>query len=242
VVYASAPIDSAPGDTVDLIRFLIDFVLHLDKHLGDIIQQYGAATYALLFAIVFCETGFVVTPFLPGDSLLFAVGAFAARGNLNLALSLGLLMAAAILGDTANYWIGAKVGPAIFTRDDVRWLNKKHLDRTHEFYVRHGGKTIIIARFVPIIRTFAPFVAGIGTMSYPRFLAFNVVGGVAWVAAFTLGGFFFGNLPLVKKNFTLVIMVIIIISVIPVVLELLRQRREARAEALAPRASSEPGS
>ena len=218
---------------MDVIRYLIDFVIHLDRHLGQIIQQYGGATYALIFVIVFCETGLVVTPFLPGDSLLFTVGVFSATGDLDLLLSLGLLIAAAVLGDTANYWIGARVGPAIFTRDDVRWLNRRHLERTHAFYVRHGGKTIIIARFIPIIRTFAPFVAGIGTMSYPRFLAFNVVGGVAWVLAFVLGGFFFGNLPVVKKNFPLVIGAIIVISVIPVVVEVVRQWREARAEARA---------
>jgi membrane-associated protein len=214
---------------VSIIRFFIDFILHLDTHLDQIIQQFGMWTYLILFAIVFCETGLVVTPFLPGDSLLFAVGAFTARpDSLQLLPSLLVLIAAAILGDTVNYWVGARVGPAVFQRENVRFLNKKHLQRTHEFYERHGGKTIILARFIPIIRTFAPFVAGIGSMSYLRFLAYNVVGGVAWVLLFVLGGHFFGNLPLVKRNFTLVIMAIIVISVLPGVFEYFRQRRLAR--------------
>jgi membrane-associated protein len=214
---------------MDLIRFLIDFVLHIDQHLDAIIQSYGTWTYVLVFGIVFCETGFVVTPFLPGDSLLFALGAFASRGSLDLALVLVLLAAAAILGDTVNYWAGAIVGPKVFHTESTRFLNKKHLQRTHEFYERHGGKTIIIARFVPIIRTFAPFVAGIGKMSYGKFLAYNVVGGVAWVVLFVLGGYYFGNLPLVKRNFTFVIMAIIVISVIPAVVEWLRHWRAEHA-------------
>jgi membrane-associated protein len=215
---------------MSLIRDLIDFVLHIDRHLDVIITTYGVWTYALVFGIVFCETGFVVTPFLPGDSLLFALGAFAARGSLDLALVLGLLATAAIAGDTVNYWIGATIGPKVFHRENVRFLNRRHLERTHEFYERHGGKTIIIARFVPIIRTFAPFVAGIGKMTYPRFLAYNVVGGLAWVFLFVLGGYFFGNIPVVKRNFSLVIIAIIVISVIPVVVEYLRQWKAARAE------------
>ncbi len=225
---------------MEIIRYLVDFVLHLDRHLGEIIASYGTATYLILFAIVFCETGLVVTPFLPGDSLLFAVGAFAGLGHLSLPVCLVVLMAAAILGDTVNYWVGARVGPAVFHRDDVRWLNRRHLERTHQFYERHGGKTIIIARFVPIIRTFAPFVAGVGTMSYARFLAYNVIGGVVWVAAFVLGGYYFGNIPVVKRNFTFVILAIIVISVIPVVVELVRGWRQARAEAEA--ADPTPGS
>jgi membrane-associated protein len=214
-----------------LIRYLIEFVLHIDQHLDIIIQSYGAWTYALVFAIVFCETGFVVTPFLPGDSLLFALGTFAARGSLDLTLVFLLLAVAAILGDTVNYWIGAILGPKVFHTESTRFLNKRHLQRTHEFYERHGGVTIIIARFIPIIRTFAPFVAGIGKMSYGKFLAYNVVGGVAWVALFVLGGFYFGNLPMVKRNFTFVIMAIIVISVIPAVVEWWRQWRASRAQA-----------
>jgi membrane-associated protein len=211
---------------IDFIRQVIDFVLHIDTHLDAIIQNYGTTTYALLFAIVFCETGLVVTPFLPGDSLLFAIGTFSARGSLDLWVAVTVLSAAAILGDTVNYWIGAKVGPKVFHRDDVRFLNRKHLERTHEFYERYGGKTIVIARFVPIIRTFAPFVAGIGKMSYGHFLLYNVVGGIAWVLAFVLGGYFFGNIPVVKRNFTLVIMAIIVLSVLPAVIELIRQHRK----------------
>jgi len=216
---------------VDLIRLLLDWVLHLDTHLDALIQGYGVWTYLILFVIIFCETGLVATPFLPGDSLLFAVGTFAARGSLDLGVALLLLSVAAVLGDTANYWIGHIVGPKVFHKEGVRFLNRKHLDRTHEFYERHGGKTIIIARFVPIIRTFAPFVAGIGSMSYGRFIAYNVFGGVGWVAVLTLGGYFFGNIPIVKRNFSIVIMAIIVISMLPGVIEYLRQRRIARAQA-----------
>lgn len=212
---------------IDLLKQLVDVILHIDVHLDSIIQSYGAWTYGLVFFIVFCETGLVVTPFLPGDSLLFALGAFSARGSLDLWLVILLLSVAAILGDTVNYWIGAKVGPAIFHKENVRFLNRRHLDRTHEFYERHGGTTIIIARFVPIVRTFAPFVAGIGKMSYGRFLAYNVIGGLAWVLIFVLGGFFFGNLPMVKQNFTFVIAAIIVLSVLPAMIELVRQRRAA---------------
>lgn len=212
---------------IDLLKQLVDFILHIDVHLDTIIQSYGTWTYGLVFLIVFCETGLVVTPFLPGDSLLFALGAFSARGSLDVWLVILLLSVAAILGDTVNYWIGAKVGPAVFHRENVRFLNRRHLDRTHEFYERHGGTTIIIARFVPIVRTFAPFVAGIGKMSYGRFLAYNVIGGIAWVLIFVLGGYFFGNLPVVKRNFTFVIAAIIVISVMPAVVELVRQRRAA---------------
>jgi membrane-associated protein len=209
----------------DLVRLFIDWVLHLDTHLDILIQACGPWTYLLLFVVIFCETGLVVTPFLPGDSLLFAVGAFAARGSLDLSVITIALAAAAIIGDTANYWIGFAVGPKVFQRDDVRFLNKKHLDRTHEFYERHGGKTIILARFIPIIRTFAPFVAGIGSMTYGRFISYNVFGGILWVVLFVGGGYFFGNLPVVKEHFSLVIMAIIIISVMPGVIEYLRQRR-----------------
>lgn len=209
----------------DLARLFVDWVLHLDTHLDILIQTYGAWTYLLLFIIVFCETGLVVTPFLPGDSLLFAVGTFAARGSLDPAFAILFLAGAAIAGDTVNYWAGFVVGPRVFHRDDVRLLNRKHLERTHAFYERHGGKTIILARFIPIIRTFAPFVAGIGRMSYGRFLAYNVLGGILWVVLFVLGGFHFGNLPVVQRHFSLVILAIIIISVMPGVIEYLRHRR-----------------
>jgi membrane-associated protein len=214
-----------------LITQIIDFILHIDVHLDAIIQSYGTLTYVLLFGIVFCETGLVVTPFLPGDSLLFATGAFAARGSLDVWIVIVLLSIAAILGDTANYWIGARIGPKVFHRDDVRFLNRKHLERTHEFYERYGGKTIVIARFIPIVRTFAPFVAGIGKMSYLRFLTYNVVGGIAWVLIFVLGGFYFGNIPVVKRNFTFVIMAIIVISVLPAVIEVIRQHLRSKEAA-----------
>jgi len=213
---------------MDLIRYVIDFVLHLDVHLDEIIRNYGTWTYGILFGIVFLETGFVVTPFLPGDSLLFAVGTFAARGSLDLYLAMLLLSVAAVLGDTVNYWIGAWVGPKVFHQES-RFLNKEHLRRTHEFYERYGGKTIIIARFVPIIRTFAPFVAGIGTMSYGKFIAYNVIGGIGWVVSITLAGFFFGNIPIVKNNFTFVIFAIIVISILPGIVEYVRHHRRSRA-------------
>ena len=205
------------------INIIIDLFLHLDEHLNVVIQNYGAWTYLLLFAIIFMETGLVVTPFLPGDSLLFAAGTFAALGSLHVGFLFLLLASAAILGDTVNYWIGHYIGPRAFS-GDVRFLKKAYLDRTHEFYERHGGKTIILARFVPIIRTFAPFVAGVGAMTYSRFIAYNVSGGIAWVAIFTFGGFFFGNLPVVKDNFSLVIIAIILISVLPGVIEFFRER------------------
>ena len=212
-----------------LVTQVIDFVLHIDVHLDTIIHEYGLVTYLLLFVIVFCETGLVVTPFLPGDSLLFATGAFAARGSLSLPVALAVLGAAAILGDTANYWIGAAVGPKVFHRDDVRFLKREHLEQTHRFYERYGGKTIVIARFVPIVRTFAPFVAGIGKMTYGHFLSFNVIGGAAWVLGFVMAGFWFGNIPVVKRNFTFVIFAIIVISVLPAVIEFFRQRARANA-------------
>ena len=214
---------------MDLLARIVDFVLHIDVHLDQLIRSYGAWTHLILFAIVFCETGLVVMPILPGDSLLFAVGAFSARGSLDLALVLGLLTVAAILGDTVNYWIGHLLGPKVFHRDDVRFLNRKYLERTHQFYEKYGGKTIIIARFVPIVRTFAPFVAGVGAMSYGRFLLYNVVGGVLWIFLFVLGGYFFGNIPIVRKNFTLVILAIIVLSIMPAVFEYLRHRRQSRA-------------
>jgi len=213
---------------MDLIRTAIDFFLHLDKHLAEIIANYGVWTNLILFLIVFAETGFVVTPFLPGDSLLFAAGTFAALGSLDPVLLILLLSAAAILGDTVNYWVGAYIGPRAFS-GEVRWLRKEYLDRTHAFYEKHGGKTIILARFIPIIRTFAPFVAGVGTMTYSRFLLYNVVGGVVWVTLFVLAGYYFGNLPAVRQNFSYVILAIIVISVMPIVLEFMKSRRRAGA-------------
>lgn len=213
---------------MELVAFLLDVVLHLDRHLQSVIQDWGAWTYLLLFLIVFCETGLVVTPFLPGDSLLFAVGAFAAAGALDLAAVMALLFAAAVLGDAANYAIGQAVGPRVFRREDVRFLNRKHLDRTHEFYERYGPVTIVIARFVPIVRTFAPFVAGIGRMTYWRFAAYNVAGAALWIVSLTLAGYAFGNIPLVRRHFSLVILAIVVISILPGVLEFLRQRRATR--------------
>lgn len=215
---------------MELIGKLVDLFLHLDKHLNDIIGQYGSWTYLILFLIVFCETGLVVTPFLPGDSLLFAAGAFAALGSLNVFWLFVLLWIAALLGDTVNYWLGYWVGPRIFHRENVRFLNKKHLERTHAFYERYGGKTIIIARFIPILRTFAPFVAGIGRMRYLKFIAYSVVGGVAWVAICVFAGYFFGNLEIVKKNFSLVIIAIVLISTLPMLVEYLRHRMQQAEE------------
>jgi membrane-associated protein len=209
---------------MDLAAQLLDVFLHLDRHLDQLILTYRSWSYLILFAIIFCETGLVVTPFLPGDSLLFAVGTFAARGSFELALILQLLAAAAILGDNLNYWIGRKVGPRVFQREDSRLLNRRHLLRTHAFYEKHGVKTIIIARFLPIIRTFSPFVAGIGAMSYGRFLPFDVVGGVVWVGTFLTGGFFFGNIEVVREHFSIVVLFIILISVLPAMIEFARHR------------------
>jgi len=209
---------------MELLKTLIDILLHIDKYLSEIIHNYGLWTYLILFIIIFLETGLVVTPFLPGDSLLFAAGTFAALGALDMMWLFVLLSIAAIAGDTVNYWIGAYTGPKIFHKDKVRFLNKEYLDRTHQFYEKYGGKTIIIARFIPIIRTFAPFVAGIGSMTYWRFISYNVIGGVAWIVICTLAGYFFGNLPIVKENFSLVILAIIIISILPGIIEYMRHR------------------
>jgi len=215
---------------MDLISNLIDLFLHLDEHLSVVIQTYGTWTYLLLFLIIFLETGLVITPFLPGDSLLFAAGTFAGMGALNIYVLLILLSVAAILGDTVNYWIGHYIGPKAFS-GEIRFLKKDYLDRTHEFYERHGGKTIILARFIPIIRTFAPFVAGIGAMSYGRFITYNVIGGIAWVLGFTLAGYFFGQVPFVQDNFTYVVVAIILISVMPAVIEVVRSRFKPSAKA-----------
>ena len=213
---------------MEFFSLLIDFVLHIDVHLGELVQAYGVWTYLILCVIIFLETGFVVTPFLPGDSLLFAAGAFAAIGALNIWWLLILLAVCAIAGDTANYWIGHYIGPKVFQKENTRFLNKKHLERTHQFYETYGGKTIIIARFIPIIRTFAPFVAGIGSMTYWRFVSYNIIGGIAWVAICLSLGYFFGNLPVIRNNFSLVILAIIIISVMPGIIEFLRQYYKAK--------------
>lgn len=217
---------------MEFITYLIDLFLHLDEHLNTVIQAYGVWTYVLLFLIIFMETGLVITPFLPGDSLLFAAGTFAGMGSLNIWVLLITLTAAAILGDTVNYWIGHFIGPKAFS-GEIRFLKKEYLERTHTFYEKHGGKTIILARFIPIIRTFAPFVAGIGAMTYSRFITYNVVGGIAWVAIFTLAGYFFGSIPFVQENFTYVVLAIILISVMPGVIEFLRERARTSAEAKA---------
>jgi membrane-associated protein len=213
---------------VDLLKEFIEFFLHLDTHLHAAVQAYGVWTYLLLFLIIFCETGLVVTPILPGDSLLFAAGALAAGGSLNVVWLSVLLSVAAILGDAANYTIGHFMGPKVFSQENGRFLKKEYLDRTHQFYEKYGGKTIIIARFVPIVRTFAPFVAGVGSMTYWRFASYNVIGGVVWVTICLFAGYAFGNLPIVKENFTLVILAIIFISLLPGLVEFLRQRQQQR--------------
>lgn len=201
---------------MDLIKLAVDFILHLDTHLGQIIAAYGTAAYLILFVIIFIETGLVVTPFLPGDSLLFAAGAFAALGSLNILVLILMLAAAAILGDSVNYWIGHFFGERIIANPKIP-IKKAHIDETHRFFDKYGGKTIILGRFVPIVRTFAPFVAGVGKMDYPKFISYNVVGGVLWVLIATLGGYFFGNIPWVKENFSVVILAIIVISVMPII-------------------------
>jgi membrane-associated protein len=213
---------------MDLLRSAIDLFLHLDQHLSRVIADYGVWTHLILFLIIFAETGLVVTPFLPGDSLLFAAGTFAALGDLDLWLLVVLLIGAAILGDTVNYWVGAWVGPRAFS-GNVKFLRKDYLDRTHAFYEKHGGKTVILARFVPIIRTFAPFVAGVGAMSYPKFITYNIVGALLWVGLFVPAGYFFGNIPSVRRNFTVVILAIIALSVLPIALEAIRARRSRPA-------------
>jgi membrane-associated protein len=209
---------------MELVGNFISVFMHLDRHLSLIIHQYGPATYIILSLIIFCETGLVVTPFLPGDSLLFAAGTFAAIGSLDISLLYGLLVFAAMAGNTTNYWIGYFAGPKVFHREDVRFLNRKHLERTHRFYEKFGGKTIIIARFIPIVRTFAPFVAGIGRMTYTRFISYDIFGGTAWVSLCVFAGYFFGNIPIVKQNFSLVILAIIGISVMPGIFEFIRHK------------------
>jgi membrane-associated protein len=211
---------------MELLLKGVDILLHLDKYLDLMIQTMGLWSYVIIFMIIFCETGLVVTPVLPGDSLLFAIGTFAAIGSFEITIVLILLTLASIAGDSVNYWIGNYLGPKVFHYEDSRFFKKKHLERTHQFYEKHGGKTIIIARFIPIIRTFAPFVAGIGSMTYRKFLSYNVAGGILWIFSLTLAGYFFGNIRIVRNNFSLVIVAIVVISVIPGVIEYLRQRRK----------------
>ena len=210
---------------MELFALFVDFFVNLDEHLQALVAAYGPWIYLILFLIVFCETGLVVTPFLPGDSLLFVTGAIAAAGGMNVHLLVVLLIIAAILGDAVNYAFGRYVGPRVFSQQQSRWLNPKHLQRAHAFYEKHGGKTIIIARFVPIVRTYAPFVAGAASMTYSRFAFYNVSGAILWVVSLAYAGYFFGNLPVIKDNLSLVIIGIIILSIMPGVVEILRHRR-----------------
>jgi membrane-associated protein len=214
---------------MDFLTNLMDLFLHLDEYLAQIISDYGAWTYGILFVVIFIETGLVVMPFLPGDSLLFAAGTFAALGSLNVWFLIGLLFVAAVLGDAVNYSIGHYLGERAYS---IKWIKKEHLEKTHAFFEKHGGKAIFLARFVPIVRTFAPFVAGIGKMTYGYFATYNIVGGATWVVTFTLLGYFFGNIPFVRKNFELVIVAIILVSVVPMFVEWWKARREAKAEKL----------
>lgn len=217
----------------EVFHWFIDFVLHMDEHLTTIVSSMGGWSYAILFAVIFIETGVVIMPFLPGDSLLFAAGTIAALGSFKVVLLWLLVAAAAILGDTANYWIGHYMGERVFS-EKIRFIKREHLERTQKFYEKHGGKTIFLARFIPIIRTFAPFVAGIGRMRYGYFLTYNFVGGLVWTALFVFGGYFFGNLPFVQDNFSLIIIAIIVISVIPAVVEFLRGRKAPAQSKVAP--------
>jgi len=211
---------------MEYIKFFLDLFLNLDEHMANLIAQYGVWTYAILFLVIFMETAFVITPILPGDSLLFAAGMFAAIGSLDIYILLGLLIFAAILGDTVNYSIGRYLGERAY---NIKWIKKEYFEKTHAFYEKHGGKTIVLARFVPIVRTFAPFVAGIGKMSYKRFIAYNIIGGIAWVLICTLAGFFFGNIPVVRENFEIVIIGIILLSIMPIGIEWWKARRAAKA-------------
>jgi len=208
---------------MELLTQFIDILLHLDQHLMLLINQYGVWVYAILFTIIFCETGLVVTPFLPGDSLLFVVGALAATGALDVQVVILLLMAAAFLGDNTNYWIGRFIGPRVFTQES-RWLNRRYLDKTEAFYEKHGGKTVLFARFLPIIRTFAPFVAGIGHMAYKRFVLFSILGAIVWINSLVFLGYFFGNIPIIKNNLTLAILGIIVLSLMPGIIHFVREK------------------
>jgi membrane-associated protein len=214
---------------IDMLKLGVDFFVHLDKYLAAIVEAVGPWTYIVLFVIIFAETGFVVTPFLPGDSLIFAAASFAGSGHLNPWLLYFPLVLAAILGDSVNYAIGHYLGPRVF-REDVRLLKREYLERTHKFYEKHGGKTIILARFVPIVRTFAPFVAGVGAMTYRKFIIYNVVGGIAWVSLFTFLGYFFGTIPFVQDNFSTVVFAIIFLSILPPIIEAIRERNRPAEE------------
>jgi membrane-associated protein len=219
---------------MEFLQQIVDFVLHIDKHLSVLCAMYGMWVYAILFLIVFCETGLVVTPFLPGDSLLFVIGSLAAIGALNVEYVIPLLVTAALTGDNTNYWIGRKVGPKVFSKEKSRFFNKEYLDRTHRFYDKHGKITVILARFLPFIRTFAPFVAGIGRMTYSTFLLFSVIGAMVWVNLFVLVGYFFGNIPFIKQNFSIVIIALVFIPGIPTLIEFIRQilqRRKSKSTA-----------
>jgi len=214
---------------MDLLKDFVDLFLHLDRHLSELIARYGTTTYAILFLIIFCETGLVVTPFLPGDSLLFAAGTFAGMGALDPVLLFLLLFAGAVIGDSSNYWVGRYIGPRAFS-GTIRFLKRDYLDRTRDFYARHGRKTVILARFLPILRTFAPFVAGVGEMPYSRFLGMSLIGSLAWVGLFVGAGYFFGNLPVVRDHFSLVVMGIIGVSLLPMGLEVVKGRLASRGQ------------
>lgn len=211
---------------MELLSIVADVIFHIDRHIGLLINYFGIWSYVIIFIIIFIETGLVIFPFLPGDSLLFALGAFAAIGSFDVLLIFTVVSVAAIIGDTVNYWVGCKIGPRVFNREGGRFLNRKYLLKTKEFYDRHGGKTIIIARFIPVIRTFAPFIAGVGRMYYPRFLLYNILGGLLWPLVFVLSGYFFGNIPLVKKYFSVLIIAIVILSVIPLIIGAVIARRK----------------
>ncbi len=210
---------------MELIAAFVDYILHLDTNLNILVGQYGVLTYLILFGVIFAETGFVVTPFLPGDSLLFAAGAIASLGSLNVAVIILLLIVAAVLGDTVNYWIGHFFGKKIVDNPKIKFINQEHIDKTEQFYKKYGGKTIILARFVPIVRTFAPFVAGVGTMEYSKFILYNVIGGALWITLLTMLGFLFGNIPLVKENFELAIFGVIALSLVPIAYEYIQHKR-----------------
>lgn len=213
---------------MELIHKFIEFVLHLDKHLNGVITFWGIWSYLIFFLVIFAETGLVVTPFLPGDSLIFALGALAAAGNLHIGWLFVILWVAAVLGDSANYAVGKYLGEWILKKQGTWFLKKEHIERTHRFYEKYGAKTIVLARFVPIVRTFAPFIAGVGEMTYMKFFSYNVIGGLAWIALFLFGGYFFGNIPIIKRNFTLVIFAIIFISILPPIIEIIREKRKNR--------------